>query len=223
MIRMEDDPFDITQRDKLCTDFDYMCQSASRRYRGQMFDADDLVQIARLGLLKAIDRYDTSVGVPFAAYAWVSVIGEIRHALRDQAEIIRTPRSVRRRARAVRHARERLTQELGRFPYDVELRSALGLGRRAGFIADAMLIESIDGVDVAHESAEREFERVVECMALSRCMRDLSIVERTVLERIYCLKEEIRTIAIALGYSTRQVGRIRNIALAKMSRLYVSM
>jgi len=209
------------RRDALFSKYDYLCRTASRRYRGEHFDGDDLIQIARVGLLKAIDRYDEAIGVPFAAYAWGSVIGELQHALRDQADLIRTPRTVRRRARALRQAQERLTHELGRPPFDFELRSALGAKSCSALIANPMLIESIDGLEVAQDDAGHEYDRIIDCLALRRCMRELSPLERGILQRIYCRDEDLCSVAAVLGYSTRQIARIKKKAIEKLARWYV--
>lgn len=64
----------------------------ARRFHGWGEPHDDLVQAGRLGLLHAARRYDAARGVPFAAYAVPTVLGEIRHHLRDRGSVVRAPR-----------------------------------------------------------------------------------------------------------------------------------
>ena len=59
-------------RDEIFQRYDYLCVNAARRYRGDPICYDDLLQIGRLGLIKAIDRYNPYLGVPFPAYAWAA-------------------------------------------------------------------------------------------------------------------------------------------------------
>jgi RNA polymerase sigma-B factor len=68
----------------------------ARRFRGWGEPHDDLVQAGRIGLLHAARRYDAARGVPFAAYAVPTVLGEIRHHLRDRSHVLRGPRGAPR-------------------------------------------------------------------------------------------------------------------------------
>lgn len=70
----------------------------ARRFHGWGEPHDDLVQAGRLGLLHAARRYDAARGVPFAAYAVPTVLGEMRHHLRDRSSVIRGPRGAQRPA-----------------------------------------------------------------------------------------------------------------------------
>ncbi len=208
-------------RDELFQTYDYLCVHAARRYRGDPIGYDDLLQIGRVGLLKAIDRYNPYLGVPFAAYAWASIIGEVRHAFRDQTELIRTPRSTRHRERLARRVSERLTHELGRMPTRGEIQSALTdvVGRAP--IAEPVRIAPLDAVDRAAPLLEEEIDRVVDSLALQVCMRELTEVERIVVVRIYLKGADLASVALELGYSTRQICRIRKQALEKIAARYV--
>jgi len=212
---------DAHRRNELFERYDYLCSNAARRYRGDPIGYDDLLQIGRVGLIKAIDRYDAALGVPFAAYAWASILGEIRHAFRDQAELIRTPRSARRRVRQARHVSERLTHELGRRPTFVELQAAVSEVVGLAPVTEPMHFAPLETVERAAPILEEQIERVIDSVALEVCLRELSDLERSIVIRIYSCGNDLATIAREFGYSTRQICRIRKQALQKLARLYV--
>ncbi|NNM93257.1 MAG: sigma-70 family RNA polymerase sigma factor [Candidatus Eremiobacteraeota bacterium] len=212
---------DEQHRNDIFERYDYLCSNAANRYRGDPISYDDLLQIGRIGLLKAIDRYDGYLGVPFAAYAWATIIGEVRHAFRDQAELIRTPRTARRREREARRISEKLTHELGRSPTVNELQKAVSDVLGFAPVTEPIRIAPLDAVDRSAPSLEREIDRVVDTIALEVCLRELSNLERAVVEHIYIRGEDLATIATELGYSTRQICRIRKHALRKIADLYV--
>ena len=208
-------------RDEIFQRYDYLCVNAARRYRGDPICYDDLLQIGRVGLIKAIDRYNPYLGVPFAAYAWASIIGEVRHAFRDQTELIRTPRSARHRERQARRVSERLTHQLGRAPTYGELQDALVAVVGHAPLVEPIRIAPLDAVDQSAPSLEAEIDRVVDSLALGVCMRELTELERVVVVRIYIGGSDLAGVAAELGYSTRQICRIRKHALQKIAARYV--
>ncbi len=208
-------------RDEIFQHYDYLCVNAARRYRGDPICYDDLLQIGRVGLIKAIDRYNPYLGVPFAAYAWASIIGEVRHAFRDQTELIRTPRSARHRERQARRVSERLTHQLGRAPTYAELQEALVAVVGHAPLSEPIRIAPLEAVDRAAPSLEEEIDRVVDSLALGVCMRELTELERVVVVRIYLGGSDLAGVAKQLGYSTRQICRIRKHALQKLAARYV--
>jgi len=88
----------------------------ARRYSGRGEPSDDLVQIAALGLIKAVDKFDPSRGVDFAGYAVPTIVGEIKRHFRDRTWDIRVPRRLQERRMAISQANSTLTQTLGRSP-----------------------------------------------------------------------------------------------------------
>lgn len=103
-----------------------LATSIARRYRGKGIEDEDLDQVAQMALLKAIQRYDISVGSlrPFAA---VTVSGEMKKMLRDKGWAIRVPRSLQERVLEVNQARADLTQRLGRSPEPFEIAREVNL------------------------------------------------------------------------------------------------
>ena len=105
------------------------------RYRRQTESLDDLVQVANLGLVKAIDGFDPERGRPFAAYAVPTILGELRRHFRDHVWNVRLPRGLQELTMQLDEATTALTEELGRFPTAAADRRAardLGRGRARG-------------------------------------------------------------------------------------------
>ena len=97
------------------------------RYSGVSEPYDDLLQVASLGLLNAIDRFDSTRGTPFAGFAKPTILGELKRYFRDKVWTVRVPRSVHDRMGRVEQATEKLTLELRRPPSAQELAEHLAV------------------------------------------------------------------------------------------------
>lgn len=82
---------------------------------------EDLIQVGSVGLLKAIDQYDTSLGASFKTYATYLITGEIRHYLRDKGNMIRAPRELQELSFRINQIIQKLTMKFGRIPTDLEI------------------------------------------------------------------------------------------------------
>src|SRR3954449_9405725 len=100
----------------------------ARRFlnRGEPFD--DLLQVGTIGLIKAVDRFDTERGVEFSTYATPTVVGEIKRHFRDKGWTVRVPRRLQELRAALSSATALLTQNLGRSPTVAELATYLRMG-----------------------------------------------------------------------------------------------
>jgi RNA polymerase sigma-B factor len=103
-----------------------LARRMARRYSGVSEPYDDLLQVASLGLLNAIDRYDVARGIPFAGFAKPTILGELKRYFRDKVWTVRVPRSVHDRMGKVEKATEKLTLELHRPPSVEELAEQVG-------------------------------------------------------------------------------------------------
>jgi RNA polymerase sigma-B factor len=97
------------------------------RFQSHRVPFDDLKQVAAIGLLKALDRYDPARGVAFSTYAVPTMAGELKRHLRDHAWSVRPPRGLLELAMSIRAAEADLTRELGRPPAIGEIAGALGI------------------------------------------------------------------------------------------------
>ncbi|MGN0065190.1 MAG: RNA polymerase sigma factor SigF [Nocardioides sp.] len=103
-----------------------LVEHAARRFRNRGEPYEDLVQVGTIGLLKAIDRFDTDRGVEFSTYATPTVIGEIKRYFRDKGWAIRVPRRLQELRMQISSATAELTQKLGRSPTPRELAEEIG-------------------------------------------------------------------------------------------------
>src|SRR5436190_4200229 len=101
-----------------------LARSLARRFANRGESLDDLVQVAMLGLLKAVDRFDPDRGVQFSTYATSTISGEIKRHFRDHRWGLHVTRSLQERYLAVRDASDELALELGRSPTVPEIAQA---------------------------------------------------------------------------------------------------
>ena len=104
-----------------------LAASIANDYRGRGVELDDLVQIAMLGTLKAVERFDPARGIPFSSFASRTVNGEIKRHFRDRTWAVRPPRSAQERHLDLRRARAALSSRLGRPPPVLELAGELDI------------------------------------------------------------------------------------------------
>jgi RNA polymerase sigma-B factor len=112
----------------------------AQRYRDRGENLDDLVQVASVGLIKAVDRFDPTRGLAFSTFATPTVLGEIRRHFRDKMWMVRIPRPLQELRTRLLEAREELTHQLSRSPTIAEL-------ARFMHLTDD---EVLEGLDAAH-------------------------------------------------------------------------
>ena len=120
------DEGDRAARDALIERFLPLARSIARRYETSGEPLEDLVQVASLGLVKAIDRYDPSRGCAFSSYAVPTISGELKRYFRDRTWAIRPPRSLQELTLRVEASARELTARCDRAPTVAELATALG-------------------------------------------------------------------------------------------------
>lgn len=200
--------------------------------RGEPFE--DILQVARIGLLKAIDRYDLSRGIAFTTYATPTIVGEIKRHFRDKLWAIKVPRRLRELNYALMKSVEEMTQRLGRSPTIPEVADATGVpfeevieafevGRAYG---PASLDADIEGADDRVSSLmdylgedDVELERVEDRHTLEGALQRLPARERMVTHlRFYEGLSQVE-IAERLGVSQMHVSRIQREALRRLRGL----
>jgi RNA polymerase sigma-B factor len=107
---------DPTLKEELVRRFLPLARSLALRYRGSSEDIEDLIQVASLGLVKALDGFDPERGKSFIAYAAPTILGELRRHFRDRVWEVRLPRGLQERTMAVSEAAAQLGDELGATP-----------------------------------------------------------------------------------------------------------
>ncbi len=126
-----DDPRRREIRDQIITTYLPMASRLAMRYVSGRDHEDDLRQVAAVGLIKAVNAFDVNRGVPFAAYAVPTILGEIKRYFRDRCWDVRVSRSVHDRVLRLRTAVEEITHELGHAPRIGDLAERLDLTEEA--------------------------------------------------------------------------------------------
>lgn len=203
----------------------------ARRYRNRGIDRDDLDQVACLGLVKAVRRWEAGKGHDFLSFAVPTIRGEIRRHFRDRGWMVRPPRSVQEMQASIHAAEEALIQELGRSPRPREIAAHLGadldsvveaLGASGCFVPTSLdasagsrdddapsLVSSLGFEDAGFDSAEA---RAVLAPALAR----LSDRERLILEHRFALGRTQAEIGREIGVTQMQVSRLLTSTLQKL-------
>ena len=191
-------------------------------------NVDDLFQIGCIGLMKAIDNFDTSQGVPSSTYAVPMIIGEIRRYLRDNNSI-RVSRSLRDNAYKVIYAREAFIRENNREPSMEELSSASGLSREDivscmdAIQTPVSLYEPVysEGGDALYimdqvsDKKNRE-ENWIEEISLREAMKRLPERENNIIRLRYFQGKTQMEVAEEINISQAQVSRLEKNALKNM-------
>jgi RNA polymerase sigma-B factor len=134
---------DERARETLVERFLPLARRLARRYARSSAPDDDLVQVASLGLVKAIDRFDPARGLAFSSYASPTILGELKRYFRDRCWAVHVPRGAQERAREIEAAGQQLASETGRSPSVGELAQYLGLSHE----------EALDGLETAQAYA----------------------------------------------------------------------
>ena len=121
LLRRYSDTRDPELQEELVRRFLPLARSLARRYQGGSEPLDDLIQVANLGLVKALQGFDPRRGGSFPAYAAPTILGELRRHFRDHVFDIRLPRGLQERTLQVGRATTRLGRELGRSPTEAEV------------------------------------------------------------------------------------------------------
>ena len=111
-------------REEIATRFLPFAKSIALRYRSSAEPFDDLIQVANLGLMNAIDRFDPESGHPFTAFASATINGELKRHFRDRVSSVRLPRGVYERVGRAEIATSELRGSLGREPSNEEIAEA---------------------------------------------------------------------------------------------------
>ena len=116
-----------SQRNRLVEAHRGLAASIAHDYRDRGVELDDLVQIAMLGTLKAVERFEPERGIPFSSFASRTINGEIKRYFRDRTWAVRPPRSAQERHLDLRRTSAAMTLRLGRAPKVAELAEELGI------------------------------------------------------------------------------------------------
>jgi RNA polymerase sigma-B factor len=222
---------DLAARDELVERCMPLARELARRYIYTDEPFDDLLQVASLALIKAIDRFDPDRGSKFASFAAPTILGELKRHFRDKGWSLRVPRDLQERALAVGREAEALSKRLGRSPKPREVARALGCSveqvleaqqAAASYEATSLdtpttrddddaasLIDLLGGEDNAYELVEDRDE-------IASAWQTLPEMERSVLELRFVHDLTQREIGERIGHSQMHVSRLLRRALSRL-------
>jgi RNA polymerase sigma-B factor len=206
-----------------------LARSLALRYRATPEPLDDLIQVASLGLVKALDAFDPERGKSFNAFAAPTILGELRRHFRDRVYELRLPRELQGRTMAVRAAVAALSDAVGRTPTVSQIAERLELSEEEvleTFVADSArrtlsldaprsrededpepMVETVGGKEAGYERIE---------VQLAAQGAQLTERERAVLRLRFEDDLKQREIGRRLGVSQMQVSRVMRAALYKI-------
>lgn len=197
-----------------------LCTTMAGRYDGRGIEHDDLVQVARLALVKAVRRYEPGHAPSFAAYAVPTISGELKRWFRDRGWVVRPPRRLQELRVNLQSVRAELEQQLGTAPTDADLAEAVGVSvddvREVASAATGFRPLSLDcspadderpGLSAFLAADDEEMAGADDRVCLSEALTELDDDERELLLMRYVEGMTQREIGQARGVSQMQVSR----------------
>ncbi len=206
--------------------------SVIQRFTGRGENVDDLFQVGCVGLIKAIDNFDTSLNVQFSTYAVPMIIGEIRRYLRDN-NMVRVSRSVRDLAYKVIQFKEKIIKETQKEPSIEEIAKALGVEKEEiAFSLDAIQTpvslqepaynddsDNIYIMDQISDNKNMENEWA-ENLSLAEAMKHLNPREKMIVTKRFFDGRTQMEVAEEIGISQAQVSRLEKSAIERIKKCY---
>ena len=209
-------------REELVRRYLPFARSMALRYRGGSEPTEDLIQVASLGLVNAIDRFDPDRGIPFVAFAAPTVLGELRRHFRDRVWNLRLPRGLQERVSKVEEAITKLTARLERAPTmredEVLEAFAAGDARRTMSLDQPVGSAESEELTIGERIGAEEagFEGVEQRATIAKGLPALSERERLVLRLRFVEDMTQSQIAERIGHSQMHVSRILRAALERL-------
>jgi RNA polymerase sigma-B factor len=220
---------DADAREELVSRFLPLARRLAMRYRRRGESAEDLVQVASMGLVKAVERFDHRRGAPFPSYAVPTIDGELKRYLRDTSWAAHVPQRTRERVFEVERTTERLRRTLGRSPtsaevaehMDVEVTDVLEAGEAATAYAAVSLDAPAHGEhDLPRTESlgaeETRYDLVEYTVMLGPAIRALPARQRIILHLRFEEDMTQSEIAHVMGISQMHVSRMLRQALGRL-------
>lgn len=225
---------DLKIREVLIERHLYIAEILSKKYANRGIDYDDVYQVACIGLIYAIDRYDVDKGFEFSSFATPTIIGEIKKYFRDKGWTIRVPRRIQELSKKVNNAKVSLSQKLQRSPTVEDI--AVYLNSTEEEILEAMEASKVytpQSLDLTYDSNNDDkdinladligeediyFNKIENNDFLLRAMEKLNDMEKKILVDRYFNKKTQVSIAEDLGISQMTVSRVEKRVIEKFRK-----
>ncbi|MBV9369591.1 MAG: RNA polymerase sigma factor SigF [Frankiales bacterium] len=226
----DSDPRHQRVRDELVEMHLPLVEYLARRFRNRGEPLDDLIQVATIGLIKSVDRFDLERGVEFSTYATPTIVGEIKRHFRDKGWAIRVPRRLQELKLSLAKATSELSQKNGRAPTVAELAQHLGMSEEEVLegleSANAYSAVSLDAPDTGDDDSpavadslgttDDSLEGVEYRESLKPLLEKLPAREKKILLLRFFGNMTQSQIAAELGISQMHVSRLLARTLAQL-------
>ncbi len=234
VFRLYSERRDTGLRNAIFFRYQYLAEILSKKYLNRGVDYEDLFQIASIGLINAIERFDVSKGYRFSSFATPTIIGEIKKYFRDKEWMIRVPRRLQKLSRRIKEAKQELAQELNRHPRVPELAEYLNVSEELVLEAmEAGDMYSPQSLDEVHNKNQEDREMTLKDLIgvedinlastenkdyIEKCIEKLNPKELKVLKDRYFRQKTQSQVARDLKVSQMTVSRIEKKIIEKFRR-----
>lgn len=227
---------DINIRNEIFNTYQYLPELISKRYINKGIEYDDLYQIACIGLLYAIERFDMEKGYEFTSYATPTILGEIKKYFRDKGWFIRVPRKIQEIVKKINIANNELFKRFNRVPTlkelseeikyeEEEIIEAMEAGKM--FISQSLNImcengtdnKSVELIDIIKDETDN-FDKFVNSEFIKDSLNSLNKLERELIIDRFYNKLTQKQISKKLNISQMTVSRLEKKIIQKLKILY---
>lgn len=226
----------IEIRNELIKRYMYITEILSKKYVNKGIDYEDIYQVASLGLIYAIERFDVDRGFEFSSFATPTIIGEIKKYFRDKGWSVRVPRRIQELSKKINVAKNKLQQDLQRVPKIKDIADYLGCTEEQVIEAmEASQVYTPKSLDISYDSNgddkdiqlqdiigkdDKYFDVIENRDFIRQCMEKLNEVELKIIQdRFFNSKTQIQ-VANELNVSQMTVSRMEKKIIKKFRKEY---
>jgi len=224
---------DIATRNLLIEHYSYIAQIAAKKFVGRGVEYDDLLQVASLALIKALERFDCSKGVQFGSFATPSIIGEIKNYFRDKTRAVRIPRRDNELMKKLELSKSELLNKLGRYPRPNEIAEHMGITIERVYeleetrtatqmiSLDSFGSETDDDINLLGllGSEEKEYANIENQDFFKKCIQHLDARETKLIMDRFVKNMSQSKIAEGMGVSQMYVSRMERAIIKKLQKI----
>jgi RNA polymerase sigma-B factor len=236
LFKMYKESKDINIRNELIHRYMYITEILSKKYVNKGIDYEDIYQVASLGLIYAIERYDVDRGFEFSSFATPTIIGEIKKYFRDKGWSVRVPRRIQELSKKINVAKSKLQQDLQRVPKIEDIAEYLSCTEEQVIEAmEASQVYTPKSLDISYDSSgddkdiqlldiigedDKYFDVIENRDFIEKCMEKLNEVELKIIrDRFFESKTQIQ-VANELNVSQMTVSRMEKKIIKKFRKEY---
>lgn len=225
---------DMKVRDELIKRYLYITEILSKKYINKGIDYEDIYQVASLGLMYAIERFDVDRGFEFSSFATPTIIGEIKKYFRDKGWSVRVPRRIQELSKKINVAKNKLQQELQRVPKIEDIAEYLACTEEQVIEAmEASHVYTPKSLDISYDSngddkdiqlldiigeEDKYFDIIENKDFIDKCMEKLNEIEvKIIKDRFFESKTQIQ-VANELNVSQMTISRMEKKILKKFKK-----